>query len=162
MSRLNVHKLLLQQDIEPTDKSLLGGTILAGDYCFSQSANMAVQTDNPAVVDIFSQALKETSEGNLRHLFDHEAAPFNENQTLCHRGAQASLALTASIDDSVASNQEDSNNADLLAFITAIVTQFEDKQFSQHEFLTALEDFPSARRLRLACLLQWLQTIQSV
>ncbi len=44
---LNVHKLLLDDHFAAADKSLLGGTILAGDFCFSQAANLAIRTENP-------------------------------------------------------------------------------------------------------------------
>src|SRR5690606_14142778 len=51
-------------------QSLLGSTILAGDYCFSRSAELAVRTGDPVVVEIFSDALKRVSEGNLRRFFE--------------------------------------------------------------------------------------------
>jgi len=55
--------------IAAIDRSLLGSTILAGDYCFSRAAALAARTDSPAVVDIFAQALQRVSEGTLRGLF---------------------------------------------------------------------------------------------
>lgn len=66
---LSIHKILLADEAADLDKSVLGGTILAGDYCFSRSAAMAVKTENPEVVKLFSEALKRVSEGNLRDIF---------------------------------------------------------------------------------------------
>lgn len=66
---MSIHKLLLGDEAADLDKSVLGGTILAGDYCFSCSAAMAVKTENPEVVKLFSEALKRVSEGNLRDIF---------------------------------------------------------------------------------------------
>ena len=77
----------------PQTNPLLGGTILAGDFCFSQAANLAIKTENPVVVDLFSQALKVTSEGNLRHLFDDHLPPFSDNLALCRAGAEAGMVL---------------------------------------------------------------------
>lgn len=101
---LSIHKLLLMDEGTVLDKSILGGTILAGDYCFSRSAALAVQTDNPEVVRLFSTALQRVSEGNLRALFalendtpgldgerpDH---PYDDNQELFRAGVIASLTL---------------------------------------------------------------------
>lgn len=70
---LTVHKLLLlDADLstdDPNQKTVMGSIILAGDYCFTRSAFLAAQTDNPQVVEIFSQTLKSISETMLRHLF---------------------------------------------------------------------------------------------
>lgn len=104
---LNTHRLLILGDAADLDKSVLGGTILAGDYCFSRSADMAVKTDSPRVVAIFATALKSVSEGSLRHLFeerkrsgrrspdllDAESA-FDENEILYHTAVAAAAVLT--------------------------------------------------------------------
>lgn len=70
---LNIHQVLYSEaeEVEDTiDKSILGSTILAGDYCFSHAASLAVRTDSPEVVAIFSQTLQSISEDQLRTLFD--------------------------------------------------------------------------------------------
>ena len=60
----SIHGLLLTAVREGMDKSVMGSTILAGDYCFSHSAVLATGTESPQVVAIFAQALKTVSEGN--------------------------------------------------------------------------------------------------
>lgn len=91
---LEIHKLLVahagsQDDL---DKSLVGGTVLAGDYCFSRAAALAARTDNPQVVAIFSKLLQEVSEGNLRQLFQKERH-FHETEVLYRAGALAGSTL---------------------------------------------------------------------
>lgn len=69
---LSIHKLLLTNQPDQADeqqKTLMGGIILTGDYCFSRSAILAAQTDHVQVVELFSQALKAISEGILRNFF---------------------------------------------------------------------------------------------
>lgn len=103
---LNVHQLLLNNrtQIEDTiDKSVLGSTILAGDYCFSFAASLAARTDSAEVVAIFSQTLQAISERQLRSLFDpsqpataaalQESEPFDASAELFQAGIQAANAL---------------------------------------------------------------------
>lgn len=75
-------------------QSLLGSTILAGDYCFSRSAELAVRTGDPVVVEIFSEALKRVSEGNLRRFFDPAEFHFDEDRELFLAGIAAAGQLT--------------------------------------------------------------------
>lgn len=75
-------------------QSLLGSTILAGDYCFSRSAELAVRTGDPIVVEIFSEALKRVSEGNLRGFFEPAATHFDEDHELFLAGIAAAGQLT--------------------------------------------------------------------
>lgn len=99
---LTIHKLLLrgEQSGEPTgDRSWLGSIILAGDYCFSRSAVLAAQTDEPRVVAIFADALKRVSEGHLRQLFEAKGGPFAEDDEIMDAGLLAALVLTGQTDD---------------------------------------------------------------
>lgn len=96
MIALEIHKLLLnpattgQADV---DRKLAGGTVLAGDYCFSRAAGLAAQTDNPAVVTIFSTLLQTVSESNLRQIFQSGDDLGEQNQLLYRGGAQAGAVL---------------------------------------------------------------------
>lgn len=98
---LALHKLLLLQpaDADTLDKSLVGGTVLAGDYCFSQAAVAAARTGVPRVVAIFSELLMEVSETNLRHLFGEESAAPNEASSLYYSSGLAGAVL-AGLDES--------------------------------------------------------------
>ena len=88
----NIHGLLLAPHARSMDKSVMGSTILAGDYCFSHSATLAAGTDSPEVVAIFAQALKTVSEGTLRHLFG-ERGDYDENHDLFTAGVEAATML---------------------------------------------------------------------
>ncbi len=91
---LSLHKLLLLQNPETDslDKSLVGGTVLAGDYCFSQAAVAAARTGNPRVVAIFSNLLQELSEAHLRHLFEN-SGKLDEFPRLFRSGGLAGAVL---------------------------------------------------------------------
>ena len=91
---ITVHMILA--DGASTDfpsRSLLGSTILAGDYCFSRAASLAVRTGHSTVVEIFSDALKRVSEGHLRRFFDPTADAYNEDRELFVAGAAAAMHL---------------------------------------------------------------------
>ncbi len=91
---ITVHMILA--DGASTDfpsRSLLGSTILAGDYCFSRAASLAVRTGHSTVVEIFSDALKRVSEGHLRRFFDPTAGAYNEDRELFVAGAAAAMHL---------------------------------------------------------------------
>lgn len=91
---INVHILLGSAATgEAPNPSLLGSTILAGDYCFSRSANLAVLTEDRIVVELFSDALKQVSEGHLRRLFDPIGEPYNEDHDLFVAGVDAGMHL---------------------------------------------------------------------
>ena len=94
-----VHHLLLRQQTESMDKSLMGSIILAGDFCFSRSADLAVRTENPEIVQIFSDALKRLSENNLRNLFDQDTQQMQSDRVLLASGIEAALLLAASAPD---------------------------------------------------------------
>lgn len=103
---LTIHKFLLTGlgQSDTVDRSLAGGTVLAGDYCFSQAAAMAARTHNPTVVALFSELLQQVSEGNLRAVLaagsngsgpgaPGHASGFNEQSHLYRRGAEAGAVL---------------------------------------------------------------------
>ena len=92
---LRIHMRLVGQGVAADDqsRSILGSTILAGDFCFSRSAEMAVRTENPAVVEIFAETLKRVSEGHLRLLFTPNSAPFDEASELFDAGMHAAGVL---------------------------------------------------------------------
>jgi hypothetical protein len=92
---LAVHTRLLAAAEPPAliDRSLLGSTVLAGDFCFSRAAGLAAKTDSPAVVDIFAQALQRVSEGTLRGLFNTGDNQFDVERELCLSGVIAANEL---------------------------------------------------------------------
>ncbi len=79
--------------------TLLGSTILAGDYCFSRAAALAVRTGEAAVVEIFADALKRVSEGHLRQRFDGALEPYDEDSELFRAGATAAMQLTRAAEE---------------------------------------------------------------
>jgi octaprenyl-diphosphate synthase len=95
---LSIHQLLAAASATDLDKSLIGSAILAGDYCFGRAARLAAQTDNPRIVAIFSHALQDISENNLRALFDNRTAapgtPAGSLSILLRSGAAAALELS--------------------------------------------------------------------
>ena len=96
---LNIHRLLLKpKQSGSIDSFLLGGTILAGDYCFSRAAVLAARTNHPRVVAIFAELLQELSQSNLRRVIVSESpcrdsAGVNERESLFHSGASAGVLL---------------------------------------------------------------------
>ncbi|MDI9546707.1 MAG: hypothetical protein QM346_03800 [Chloroflexota bacterium] len=96
---LSIHQLLAVSTATDLDKSLIGSAILAGDYCFGRAARLAAQTDNPRIVALFSTALQDISENNLRVLFDNRtdttgAASAGRLGILLRSGAAAGLELS--------------------------------------------------------------------
>lgn len=96
---LNIHRLLLKpEQTAPIDSFLLGGTILAGDYCFSRAAVMAARTNHPKVVTVFAELLQELSQANLRRVIvdkspNPDSVVYNERESLFHSGASAGVLL---------------------------------------------------------------------
>lgn len=95
---LAVHTHLLEatNSSQQIDRSVLGSTVLAGDFCFSRSAGLAAKTGSPVVVDIFAQALQHVSEGTLRGLFntgDPALPAFDAERELCLSGVAAANEL---------------------------------------------------------------------
>ena len=100
---LGIHARLLVKTSqnETPNQSVLGSTVLAGDYCFSRAAGLAVCTESSRVVEIFAQALKRVSEGHLRQLFHSEAQPYDENRELFLSGVSASGELAGLSPDTI-------------------------------------------------------------
>ncbi len=102
---LKIHRLLLTPAQPDTiDSFLLGGTILAGDYCFSRAAVLAARTNHPQVVSVFAELLKEVSQVNLRHaIADNKACPnataADEREALFRSGALAGVLLAGLAED---------------------------------------------------------------
>ena len=102
---LKIHRLLLTPAQPDTiDSFLLGGTILAGDYCFSRAAVLAARTNHPQVVSVFAELLKEVSQANLRHaIADNKARPdataADEREALFRSGALAGVLLAGLAED---------------------------------------------------------------
>ncbi|GIV67598.1 polyprenyl synthetase family protein [Caldilinea sp.] len=91
---INVHIRLGEADRGGAAySSVLGSTILAGDYCFSRAAALAVRTGERVVVEIFSDVLKRISEGHLRQLLEGGDASFDEDRELFIAGADAAIHL---------------------------------------------------------------------
>ena len=94
---LSIHRLLMPYDgallAEDPNKTVLGSTVLAGDYCFSQSAIMAARTGNPEVVAIFAKALQDVSESQLRQIFGLNTLSLQTHTILFQAGASAAAKL---------------------------------------------------------------------
>ncbi|MCB0112771.1 MAG: hypothetical protein KDD84_01720 [Caldilineaceae bacterium] len=92
---LEIHKLLLLSAgaRDSVDRALAGGTVLAGDYCFSRAAALAARTEHPQVIAIFAELLQQLSEGNLRRLFAETDEPFNEEEVLYRSATHAGTTL---------------------------------------------------------------------
>lgn len=148
-----IHNLLLKQDARELDKSILGSTILAGDYCFSRSATMAVRTDTPRVVEIFSEALGTISEGVLRLFFDEPDLDFSEDLVLFNTGIDAASVLL-SLPDTASAH---------LRFLAECLNR-SSTQHSNSAPCSELLDrsmLTASQAERWALLLQWLESPQS-
>lgn len=102
---LNIHRLLLRPERNDTiDNVLLGGTILAGDYCFSRAAVLAARTCHPGVVTVFAELLQTLSESNLRRVIARDGASYEsmaaaERAALFESGAAAGGMLADLAED---------------------------------------------------------------
>lgn len=91
---LGVHtQLLLSESPGAIERSLLGSTVLAGDFCFSRSAGLAARTGSPVIVDLFAGALQRVSEGSLRRLFRPSDPLYDADRDLCLSGIAAANEL---------------------------------------------------------------------
>lgn len=137
---LSLHKLLLLQnpDADTLDKSVVGGTVLAGDYCFSQAAVAAARTDNPQVVAIFSELLKDLSEAHLRHLFNDEPGALNEFPALFQSSGLAGAVLAGQSEEGQQRSAE---------FAASLATFFGPKTRPQSEpFVQAMHNQAAAHQ----------------
>jgi octaprenyl-diphosphate synthase len=107
---ISIHALLLTATTDGAttdrslDKSLVGSTILTGDYCFSRAAVLAAETESPAIAALFARALKTVSEEQLKSISDSTGARFDPGPTLVAAGvdAAAQLAGLSSIEQAAA------------------------------------------------------------
>lgn len=94
---LNIHKHLLKEqssaDDSAPERSFIGSMILAGDFCFSRSAEFAANTNEPIVVSIFSDVLATISEGYLRQLHGKALSPYEAVPDLIMAGVNAAIEL---------------------------------------------------------------------
>ena len=96
---LNIHRLLLKPEkTDSINSFLLGGTILAGDYCFSRAAVLAAHTNHPQVVMVFAELLQEVSQANLRRVvavdgFGRAPVENDDWEALFRSGASAGALL---------------------------------------------------------------------
>lgn len=148
---LHVHRLLVMatglDEGDDLDRSFIGSTILAGDYCFSRAADMAVQTENPRVVTLFAQALQTVSEGHLRALFAADETVFDENRALLQSGAEAAVEL-AGVSPEVAPAYQ--------ATAFALADLMAQSGPSRSNLAHLLSDVPTERHPRWQALAQWL------
>ena len=146
---LAVHTRLLAAEPALIDRSLLGSTVLAGDFCFSRAAGLAARTDSPVVVDIFAQALQRVSEGTLRGLFNAGEALFDVERELGLSGVAAANELAGLHE---AERQADRRLATLLLDSRQAGT------LAQVELPAALRaTLPAPRAARWQALLDWLR-----
>jgi len=159
---LSIHKLLLvpqpaQQDEQ--QKTIMGGIILTGDYCFTRSAILAAQTDQVQVVELFSQSLKSISEGLLRNLFaertpvapsqgEESASSYQEQPDLFVSGVQAAAVLA---------DLPEYATADLVDLAHALAQQSPPYDLSTLRVqVQAIRQLSPSQRSRLDTFLTWL------
>ena len=160
---LNIHKLLLTpQPTQPDEqqKTMMGGIILTGDYCFSRSAILAAQTENVQVVELFSKALQVISEGILRNFFADRAngeanaaagvTVAHEQNELFISGVRAAAVLAALPAPTI---------ADLLDFVHQLAAQtppYDIEAVTAH--LGAVRQVTPQQQARFAAFRAWLAT----
>jgi hypothetical protein len=91
----SIHDEMPRGIIEMTERNrmLLGSTILIGDYVFSRASQLAAQTDNPAVVTVFAQALAQVAETRVAHILEHPEFPPHDDPILFAAAAEAAALL---------------------------------------------------------------------
>jgi octaprenyl-diphosphate synthase len=146
---LAVHTELLHADTPANpDRSLLGSTVLAGDFCFSRSAGLAAKTGSPLIVDLFAHALQRVSEGSLRRLFRPGESPYDAERDLCLSGIVAANELAALSPGDRARDQQRG-----LALLDAYR---QGLPLDAAELLTPAGKLPPGRHSRWLALVSWL------
>lgn len=92
---VNVHDAIPRGALEKNERNrlLLGSSILVGDYCFSQASMLAAETENPAVVTAFSDALGQLSERRIVTLLESPDRPHHDDAILYAAAAEAASLL---------------------------------------------------------------------
>jgi geranylgeranyl pyrophosphate synthase len=92
---ITLHDAIPRATVEPTeaDRMLLGSSILMGDYVFSQASRLAAETDHPAVVAAFAQALAQVAERRVIQLLEHPELPPRDDPILFVAAAEAGALL---------------------------------------------------------------------
>ncbi|NOZ72410.1 MAG: hypothetical protein GXP38_10955, partial [Chloroflexi bacterium] len=90
----NVHDIIPRGDLERSDdvRAMLGASILIGDYCFSQASGLAAETEHPAVVAAFANALAQLSERRVITLTETPTLP-HADEAILYAAAAESAAL---------------------------------------------------------------------
>lgn len=91
----SIHDGMPHGTVEMTERNrmLLGSTILIGDYVFSQASRLAAETENPAVVATFAQALAQVAERRVVQLLEHPDLPPHDDPILFAAAAEAAALL---------------------------------------------------------------------
>lgn len=91
----NVHDAIPRGLLEPSERNrlLLGSAILMGDYCFSQASKLAAETESPAVVAAFANALAQLSERHVITLLETPNQPHADDAILYAAAAEAASLL---------------------------------------------------------------------
>ncbi len=160
---LGIHQLLVDasanQESSPADeedKSFIGSTILAGDYCFSHAADLAASTKNPTIVELFSKALQDVSAKRLRAYLssptsEQHASSQQPDPTLLRSGVMAALELSDLPADTYLVMDDAANTLGKTLANGGLDLS------AVFEVNTKLERLPFMHQLRWKSLLAWLQ-----
>lgn len=90
-----IHDAIPRGLLEPNERNrlMLGSAILMGDYCFSQASQLAAETENPAVVAAFANALAQLSERHVITLIETPDLPHTDDAILYAAAAEAASLL---------------------------------------------------------------------
>lgn len=91
----NIHIAIPRGPLEANERNrlMLGSAILMGDYCFSQASKLAAETENPAVVSAFANALAQLSERHVVTTLETPDLPYTDGAILYAAAAEASALL---------------------------------------------------------------------
>lgn len=92
---MQVHDAIPRGEVERSERNrlLLGSAILVGDYCFSQASRLAAETENPAVVAAFAEALAQLSEQRVAQLLEAPHEAHRDEAVLYCAAAEAAALL---------------------------------------------------------------------